>query len=224
MKQRLIPFRAVPASWGLNGDAYDIAEAHYYYEGEELARKLAEINHRHDPKQLERELLKIDVRHGNIDAYTYDMKLANLEIGEDPKLLALRLIEVDALHGKITPHEAATRKVLVTKTGKEQMIALLEVDHDFNRLTKHEFEKKRADLLEEPWVAIINSGFDPNEGIDGVFFEFDWNEKWIEFLRLNGYAGHTPEQIVDEWFTDVCRSHSAAELAGSLNPSHHLRG
>ena len=34
----------MPASWGLKGKTRAIAEAEYYYEGEELEKALAEIN------------------------------------------------------------------------------------------------------------------------------------------------------------------------------------
>jgi len=60
---------------------------------------------------------------------------------------------------------------------------------------------------------VINASFNPKEGINGVYFEFDWNAQWIEFLRINGYIGHTDEQIVDDWFADVCRSHVQTEMA-----------
>jgi hypothetical protein len=222
MKQRLIPFSILPGSWGLKGDAYRIAEAHYLYEDEELERKLAGITYQNDPKKLARENTEIDFRHGHIDAYLYDHRLATLDI-DDPIALKLRQIEIETIHSNLTPFEAARQKVdIVTPPGVEHDIAMLEVNHQFNRMTRHEFEKQRASLRNEPWVAIINSGYDPSKGIDGVFFEFDWNPQWIDFLKTNGYAGHSPEQIIEDWFTDVCRSHSAAEFAGSIAPSRNL--
>jgi hypothetical protein len=28
----------------------------------------------------------------------------------------------------------------------------------------------------------------------------------VLFLRNNGYTGNNPEEIVDKWFTDLCRN------------------
>ena len=45
------------------------------------------------------------------------------------------------------------------------------------------------------------------------YFELDWNEDFVGLLGEAGYAGETPEQIVDLWFNDLCRS-VAADAAG----------
>jgi hypothetical protein len=176
-KRKLIGFSWLPASWGLSGDAYAVAEAHYYHEGEELDRALAIINNR-----------------------------------TDPVALARKNIDIDVCYGKSTPYDAARQKINISPLlGVDREVALLEIECKFDKMSQSEFEKQRATLKDEPWIAIISSGFDPEQGLDGVFFEFDWNERWIEFLKLNGYVGHSDEQIVDDWFTDVCRSHNATE-------------
>lgn len=222
MKTRLIPFRWLPSNWNLHGDALAEAEARYYLEGEALERRLLDFRYKNEPKALAKALLDLDRRYAHLDQYGHDVKLAELE-NSDELTLRLRLIEIDLLYQKCTPHEAARCKVMVqTKSGIEREVALLDVEYNFHRLSKHDFEKQRANLRGEPWIAIINSGLDIEKGLDGVFFEFDWNDKWIDVLRKNGYLGHSDDQLVDEWFSDVCRSHTAAELAGSLAPSHHL--
>jgi len=212
----------MPTSWGLKGEAFAIAEAHYYYEGEELERELARIKHGDDAQAFAKMMLQIDHRYKKLTDYSFDLKMAELEHLNVDELM-LRKVDIDLMHNKITDLEAAQNKArILHPPGVELEIALLEVDHKFNRISRHEFEKQRASLRDEPWIAIINSGFDAEKGIDGVFFEFDWNSKWVEFLKLNGYIGHTEDQIIDDWFSDVCRSHTAAELAGSLAPTHHL--
>jgi hypothetical protein len=219
--KRWIKFQYWPTSWGLTGDDYTIAEARYYLgDGEELDRRLATITLGHDPFALARAMLTIDLRYHKIDDYTYQTKLAELEFRDDPQALLLRKVEVDREAGKISEYEAAQRRVyIVHKPGLDQELALLDVERDFGHMSKHEYEKKAATARDEPWIAIINSGFNPEKGIDGVFFEFDWNPKWIEFLKLNGYVGQTDEQVVDDWFSDVCRSHTAAEMVSSMIPT-----
>ena len=222
IKNRLLPFRMLPASWGLSGDAFAIAEAHYRFDGEDLDRCLIGIHHKDDPKGLARATLEVDLRYHRIDAYNHAHRVAELEIS-DPDKLQLRKIDIDLAHERLSPYEAARQKATIqTRSGRERDLRLLQVDHEFKHIDRHTYDKQRAILCDEPWIAIINSGFDPTKGVDGVFFEFDWNAQWIAFLKKNGYEGVTDEQVVDDWFTDVCRSHSAAELAGSMMPSRNL--
>ena len=43
-KKTKLPFSMMPASWGLKGKSRAVAEAEYYYDGEDLEKALAEIN------------------------------------------------------------------------------------------------------------------------------------------------------------------------------------
>lgn len=173
MLKRWISFRLLPASWGLVGDAYLEAEAHYRLSGEALERRLLQIRLRDDPARLELELLELARRYGGI-----------------------------------SEHQAVARRIELTMPeGAERDLAVLENDHAHGRIDDVVYQKKKAGLKHEPWIRIVDSGFDPSQGIDGVFFEFDWNQQWIELLRTHGYAGHTDEQVIDEWFSDVCRAH-----------------
>ncbi len=57
----------------------------------------------------------------------------------------------------------------------------------------------------EPWVSVVNTNFDgsnPNQG----FMELEWNEAFIVFLREHNYQGKTDEEVVDKWFTDLCKN------------------
>lgn len=81
--------------------------------------------------------------------------------------------------------------------------------------TKAEEEERKKN--EEPWVNVKSLKLDPNNQSNGIF-ELDWNDKFIEMLGENGYAGRTPEEIVDLWFNDVCRS-VAAETEQDFDPN-----
>ena len=56
-----------------------------------------------------------------------------------------------------------------------------------------------------PWVKVIEVHFDKDNPGRG-YFELDWNDDFVGLLGEAGYAGQTPEQIVDLWFNDLCRS------------------
>lgn len=65
--------------------------------------------------------------------------------------------------------------------------------------------KELATENKEPWVAVLTTQVN-KDNIRNGFFELDWNEYFIRELRLNGYQGDTEEEIVDKWFTELCKN------------------
>ena len=57
----------------------------------------------------------------------------------------------------------------------------------------------------EPWVTIVSVELDP-ENVGQGAFELDWNEFFVAKLVRAGYKGRDDQQIVDQWFQDVCRN------------------
>ena len=55
-----------------------------------------------------------------------------------------------------------------------------------------------------PWVKVVEVHFDKDNPTRG-YFELDWNDDFVGLLGEAGYAGETPEAIVDLWFNDLCR-------------------
>lgn len=65
--------------------------------------------------------------------------------------------------------------------------------------------KQLATEKGEPWVNIVSVELDPDNIGNGAF-ELDWNEFFIAKLIRAGYKGKDDQQIVDQWFQDVCRN------------------
>jgi hypothetical protein len=65
--------------------------------------------------------------------------------------------------------------------------------------------KQLATERGEPYVNIDRVIIDPVHPGQGGF-ELDWNEFFVARLVKAGYAGKTDEDIVDQWFSDVCRN------------------
>lgn len=277
-KNRLIPFRLTPTAWKLRGVAYDEAEAHYTYEGEELERRLVDIRYDRDPREQARQhlsldlkyekvteyqydvrlldltgrgsddaaILEVEFKHGRVPAYDYDRARAKLSLRRGQSLERV-MLDVDLKHGKITDYEHAKAVIemdyegrereehrlilekrcghineyayersvlLLDEEGAAREIALLDLDLKHGKITDREHAKQTATLRDEPWVGVIDDGFDLSHGTNGLFFELDWNEKWIEYLRMEGYGGRTEEEIIEQWFEDTCRTY-AAERSGS---------
>lgn len=70
---------------------------------------------------------------------------------------------------------------------------------------KKKSEKELATDRGEPWVTIISVEIDKDNIGQGAF-ELDWNEFFVAKLVRAGYKGKDDEQIVDQWFQDVCRN------------------
>lgn len=126
----------MPASWGLKGKSRAIAEAEYYYEGEELEKVLAELNAESDDEKV------------------------------------LSALDIDLKNGRI---------------GREQ------------------YDKRKAEILEEPYVNVIHMDVNPENAKAG-YIELDWNDHFVKFLHENGYTGTSDEDVVNKWFNDVCRT------------------
>lgn len=145
---------------------------------------------------------------GEITEYDCDIEWAKLDFPEEGTDRELALLAIELRHGKITAYEHDCRAVEIEnpEEGTELELAKLEVELLHDRIDENLYQKTRATILEEPWIGIIDQGFDPNKGLEGVYFKFDWNDYWITFLRLNGYIGATDDQVVEQWFADVCRT------------------
>jgi len=65
-------------------------------------------------------------------------------------------------------------------------------------------DKEIATEKGEPYVSILKVDLDPNNPRYGSF-ELDWNQPFIVKLVQSGYRGDKEEDMVDQWFQDVCR-------------------
>lgn len=64
--------------------------------------------------------------------------------------------------------------------------------------------KEKATKKGEPWFTIVDVEINSENPLNGAF-ELDWNEPFVNMLRGHGLYGETDEEIVDQWFQDLCR-------------------
>jgi len=65
--------------------------------------------------------------------------------------------------------------------------------------------KEIATEKQEPWVGVLQTHV-ARDDIRNGFFELDWNEYFVFELRTAGYPGSTDEEVVDQWFQELCRN------------------
>lgn len=179
-KRKLIPFSLMPASWGLTGKSREIAEAEYYLTDYELEVRLAEINAASDTDRQ------------------------------------LRLIDVDHQYNILDSKEADIARARVQYSGKERDEKIEEIELEYkvrgleeqlrnNEINRNEFEKSVANLKKEPYVSVLDLGVDSNNAIKG-YIELDWNDIFVQLLHKNGFVGPTDEDVVNQWFNQICRT------------------
>jgi len=64
--------------------------------------------------------------------------------------------------------------------------------------------KAHATATGQPWVNVLGIEVDTENPRAGAF-ELDWNDVFVARLIKAGYQGKTDQDIVDNWFQDVCR-------------------
>jgi len=78
----------------------------------------------------------------------------------------------------------------------------------FNKAKEVE-EKVEVRSETDPYIDVVKiimpNPKDPTIG----YFELDWNSAFVAQLRESGYSGRTEEEVVDQWFNDLCRGVAA---------------
>jgi hypothetical protein len=203
VNKRFYPFTLTLAGLTLKGNQYDTAKAYYELDGEDLERKLAEI-HISDKNQLVLKLLEFDKQYGHITAMEYDIAVAKETLSDTD--LQKELLVIDRRWNGITKEEYDYKLIELIHGGSEHItnlpFARLELDKKYGKLTEKEFDKAVFSLGNRPWVDIISSEYNDNDGSDGFSFDLDWNDAFIDLLKNEGYNGISPEAIVEQWFED----------------------
>lgn len=205
--QRIIPFGLWPANWGLAGERLELAKAEYYNTGEELAREKAKILK--TGTELEIELVEIDEKYNKVSPEVAAYKKLDLEMIDHTTVdYHLARLKLDEAFKKLTAEEAAYAAIKVQYPDDETpeyKLAELELDLKFKKISQNEADKRHATINEAPWFRIIGGEHAMSGDTTRLTFELDWNDFFVEQLVKNGFAGRTDEEIVDQWYSRMCR-------------------
>jgi len=70
-----------------------------------------------------------------------------------------------------------------------------------NNLVKIEDKYESTD----PWVDVVRVTMQDKNDPSTGYFELDWNSAFVMQLSEAGYSGRTEDEIVEQWFNDLCR-------------------
>lgn len=75
----------------------------------------------------------------------------------------------------------------------------------FGKKDEKEILRKKMKKSSEPWVDVIKVNMEDKNDPSTGYFELDWNSAFVEQLVEAGYSGRSDEEIVEQWFNDLCR-------------------
>jgi hypothetical protein len=147
-----------------------------------------------------------------LDQAELEEKLLEINHRDDPDLLAQKKLELMLSSNNISPYDYARQIVILqTKESDAREIAMLDVDLKYEKISQLEYDRKKANILKEPWVSMPVINWDPNIS-QRTYFQLDYNEYFLEFLKANGYEGDE-DTIINRWLNDICIS-IAEEING----------
>lgn len=145
------------------------------------------------------------------------LKRKLLEINKDdmsPDVFSRKVWDLDLEAGNITQLQYSRNLASLIKDEKQRTLATLELDYQEGKVTDREYEKQLATLNGEPWVTVLGLDFNTGKSLEGSI-ELDWNEFFVEKLKAEGYTGPTPDNIVNQWFMELCRNIAMEEFDGT---------
>lgn len=117
------------------------------------------------------------------------------------KTVIKKIFGIDKIEAEVIE---ATQQKLKAEADAAAALKAAEEAKEAERLAKLT-PKELATEKKEPWVAVLDTHVN-KDNIRNGFFELDWNEYFVLSLREAGYIGETEEEVVDQWFQELCRN------------------
>lgn len=190
---------------------------------ERLKRKI-EKEYKNRPEELKIKLLEHDLEFLKISQFEFEIKILDITFGwmdeRDPtkENYYKKKLKIQKEHGAITDEEYDRQFNTITNKNDEYVYKLeeLAIDYKYNHISKHAYLKQKNELLGLPYVYVVDSTYDPENGISVFDIELDYNATFIKLLREEGFSGINDDEVIDEWFTKIVGE--SAMLSGMANP------
>lgn len=105
---------------------------------------------------------------------------------------------------------------------KDKNLALLELELMHENITETEYDKRKAELLQQPW-SLLSIKPNPLDTSNRIIVGMEYNDYFISWLRNNGYDHPTEDDSVNAYLNDTYIS-ILEEMNGidinSITPSH----
>ena len=162
------------------------------------SRKIAETEYYFTGYERKKRLLEIKKSELKVDDYTQ------------------MVLDLELEFGKLTKEEYNRKLVDLIKDEKQKELAALELDYREGKINQMSYEKQVATAKGEPWVTVLGMEFGGEKMLEGAF-ELDWNDAFVESLKVAGYVGPTPDHVVNQWFMEISKNVALQEFDGTGN-------
>lgn len=139
-----------------------------------------------------------------LEGFELEIKLAEINLRESPIDLQRTILDLKKKYNKIDEYSYDKDLAELQETDTLKQLALIEVELKHQRITDQEYERRKADINQEPWIAMPKISWDPQNPTK-TFFELDYNDHFIRYLRENGYQG-SDDDLINRWLNDICYS------------------
>lgn len=146
-----------------------------------------------------------------LSGYDLRIALAELDYADDEMKLKEKINEIEFAHDVIDEEDFERNKLEFINDPVERALATLDHEYQYTEMSDLEYDKRKATIKQEPWVNVIELNVHSDTGN----FELDWNEYFIADLREVGFKGNTEEDIVNAWFSRICRDIALSEFSGT---------
>lgn len=191
----------------------DWAHAQWWLSGLDLELEENRLTHRDDPLSRQENELSIKHRWGKLTDEEYNKKMYELRrdtIQNDWRLDDNQrkdlLIRLNYKNGLMSEYDYQLYLIDRISDSKEQKIAKAKLECEHGMITETERDRRIADARQEPFFTCIGGKTVETNGSLGMILEFDFNDKFVESLRAQGVLGRTEDDVVNNWWADVCRS------------------
>lgn len=216
MAKKLLPFWLYPSHWGLKGQARQLAEIDYFYDGLEAELKRADVVYL---TKVDREKAKNELRFNNGDINEFEFEMNNVLINFDNAIISKVTAEIDKLNvklkfGQIDEREYDTAMIEMINDEDKKYVAALEFALKYNEITQNEYDKELATFNREPWF-LFDVDFD--EENNDLIMSFDYNEYFWKKLREEGHPGNDEHEIIDNFIKDWGRKLATEDYSGDYD-------
>lgn len=213
---KIIPFWMYPSHWGLKGQARELAEIDFYYEGLEADLKRAEVLYLTKKEKLDA-INEIHLKHNSYDEFQYELNKVQIEfdLAIITKLThARKVLDLKLKFGKIEEKEYDQEVIEMILDEDRKYIAALDFALKYEDITRSEYDKAMKTFEKEPWFE-FNVDFDESE--NDLVVSFDYNEYFWKKLRSEGHPGNDEHEIIDNFIKDWGRKLATEDYNGDYD-------
>lgn len=216
MSKKIIPFWMYPSHWGLKGQAKELAEINFYFDGVTADLKRADIIYLTD---LEREHAKNEIKfkHKIFDEFDYELNKVLIDFEKDvinKSEVSNKKLELQLKYGHIDEKTYDIEYIELIQDIDQKYIAALDFSLKYGDITQSEYDKELKTYNKEPWFE-FNVDFDESE--NDLAVTFDYNEYFWKKLRSEGHPGSDEHEIIDNFIKDWGRKLATEDYNGDYD-------